>query len=243
MKEQTLKELRAQILEEAQRAYEGNVSTERGNGEVSPDVETVRKVVMDMSAHGYVHTQETLEAVERYLAFGRRVGVWLSGPNGVGKSRFFDVIEDSLKRLEIPRPDLFALHFSELAFWKLEDVRMWLDRVRDRDVLLDDVGIEPTGKDWGVKFEVLPIIIDNRMGCNCRTHFTSNLDRKAITERYKLGTFDRMRTLAKRIPIVATSKRRDGVRCDVSQLETWPPLPSAESAYRCPTQEELGACM
>lgn len=218
-------ELCAQILEEARRAYEKNLAIGRGNGEASPDLQTIRNVIVDMGSNGYCHTEATVKAVQRYMTFGERVGVWLSGPNGTGKSHFFEQIERSLNRLEIPHRKLFALRFYDLAFWKLDEIKVWLERVRNFDVLLDDVGIESISNDWGVKFEVLPIIVSDRMECESRTHITSNLDRKAIQERYKVGTFDRMRTLAERIPLVSASHRCDGVRCAISKLETWPAIP------------------
>ena len=143
---------------------------------------------------GYIHTAESLDALEKYM---QGYSLLLTGAVGTGKTFFFQ----SLGR------DIEIVSLATLAGWKLDDIQRLLDNNSDYEVVFDDIGAEPAISDFGVKQEILPLILERRQYCRKRTHFTTNLSAQAIEERYGVRSIDRIYGMTYPITFTGESKR------------------------------------
>ena len=151
-----------------------------------------------MAGRGFDHSAETLEVLEAYL---QGYGVLLSGGVGVGKSYFFECVE--------PEP-LPVLSFNSCALWKYDAISEWLADHRNCDIVLDDVGWDAErGNNYGTKFEVLQIVLDERLRQNGRTHITTNLTNDELIARYDAHLIDRIYQLCKCFALPSQESRRD----------------------------------
>jgi len=84
------------------------------------------------------------------------------------------------------------------------EVEEWILSLLDpeRLLILDDIGAEKlAGNDWAG--EVLARVIDERLRFQGSTVWTSNLDAKALVERYGPRTYSRLQALAPMVPLPA----------------------------------------
>lgn len=151
-----------------------------------------------MAGRGFDHSAKTLEVLEAYL---QGYGVLLSGGVGVGKSYFFECVE--------PEP-LPVLSFNSCSLWKFDAISEWLNENRNRDIVLDDIGWDAErGNNYGTKFEVLQIVLDERLRQNGRTHITTNLTNDELIARYDAHLIDRIYQLCKCFALPSQESRRD----------------------------------
>ena len=87
-------------------------------------------------------------------------------------------------------------------------VSAFLTANEGNELVLDDLGREPQFVEFGKRFEILPWIIEKRMGVTARTHFTTNFPKKYFDERYGYGLFDRMRSMAFHVRFEGESNRQ-----------------------------------
>lgn len=142
---------------------------------------------------GYVHSAESLVALEKYL---QGYSLLLTGGVGTGKTFFFQ----SLGK------DLHIISLVGLSGWKLEDIETLLLNNQERDVVFDDMGAEPPMSDYGVKQEIVPLILEKRYYLRRRTHFTTNLNAEQIQARYGVRVIDRIYGMT--FPITFTGESR-----------------------------------
>ncbi len=176
--------------------------------ETAVNPEAVRKRAADMAAQGYLPTRASLLALEKYL---QGYGLWLTGGVGTGKTAFFrHLAPPSIRLRSTGRPPSIAiLPLVRTVEMGVDDVRSWLDEHNLDEVVLDDVGAEPVFNHFGGKFEILPYILDKRLGSPCRTHATSNLSAKALADRYRdARVIDRFAEMFARIDFGGPSLRR-----------------------------------
>lgn len=156
--------------------------------------ETLIKWANFMAGKGYHHTEASLAALHAYL---QGYGVALTGDLGTGKTLFF-------RLLDIP-----ILSMIDFAGQKPEDIRATLTNYYDRPLVLDDVGKEPKGTNYGEGyFEPLAICLEDRLWRNQPTHITMNLTEKSFIARYgDLRLLDRIYELCKPFKYAGKSQR------------------------------------
>ena len=171
--------------------------------DVSPAV--LKDAVVRMGGAGYELNMDTVRAVRCWLAGG---GLWLSGDVGTGKTWFFDCLVRVAR--DMGRPPVVILGLGEVAHNSLDEIAAFLEGHGSADMVLDDVGREPVFNDYGRRFELLPWILECRRGAFGVTHFTTNMTRAAIAERYGYGCLDRMREMSRQFVLRGQSRRVDG---------------------------------
>lgn len=141
----------------------------------------------------YIHSAESLVALEKYM---QGYSLLITGSVGTGKTFFFK----SLGR------DITVISLVGLSGWKLEEVETMLNNTWEHEVMFDDLGAEPPISEYGVKQEILPLILEKRKYCKKRTHFTTNLNAEQIQARYGVRVIDRIYGMT--FPITFTGESR-----------------------------------
>ncbi len=152
---------------------------------------------------GYRHSPETLDALHAYLA---GYGLLLMGGVGTGKTEFFRAV--SAAGRTAGRAPVALWQMMDCAGRTVAAIREAFASLRDREVVLDDVGAEPKFSDYGSRWEILPWIIELRMASPERTHFTTNLTARELEARYGARTVDRMHEMAASVAFAGKSRRR-----------------------------------
>lgn len=143
---------------------------------------------------GYVHSRNSLAALEKYM---QGYSLLITGSVGTGKTFFFQ----SLGR------DITVISLVGLSGWKLEEVETMLNNNWEQEVMFDDVGAEPPISEYGVKQEIVPLILEKRQYCKKRTHFTTNLTAEQIQARYGVRVIDRFYGMCWPITFTGESRR------------------------------------
>lgn len=136
--------------------------------------------------HGYIHTRQSLEALHDYL---KGFGLFIYGDVGTGKTFFFESVGPHIKRFSM------LAHMS----WRLEEIADELEVLSTSEIVIDDIGNEPVYNNFGVRLDLFPWLLEQRLDCVQRTHFTSNLNVDGILGRYENDAriFDRIKAMAK----------------------------------------------
>ena len=156
-----------------------------------------------MTAHGYRHSEESLEALRLYLA---GYGLLLMGGVGTGKTYFFRTVGAVLRSTGIPRPAIFPM--LDTVGRKVEDVREYFNEMAGQELVLDDIGAEPTFNEYGNRWDILPWLLEMRMAASGRTHFTTNLSPAELEKRYGARTVDRLHEMAASVAYTGKTNRR-----------------------------------
>ena len=152
----------------------------------------VSEAAAKMAAAGYRMSAESVAALKAYL---EGYGLLLAGGVGTGKTMFFKVLDDAGLRNGMPPIERFSL--LEASAYKLDAIVGAFDNAHDREVVIDDIGAEPTYSNYGCKVDLLPWVIERRMRSQCRTHFTTNLSAPDIERRYGGRVVDRMHEICR----------------------------------------------
>ena len=157
----------------------------------------------ETTARGYRHSEATLGALRLYLA---GYGLLLMGGVGTGKTFFFRALGNVLAANGKARPTIYPM--MDTVGRKVEDVRaFFMDAARD-EVVLDDIGAEPTFNEYGNRWDILPWLLEMRMAASGRTHFTTNLSPAELEKRYGARTVDRLHEMAASVAYTGKSNRR-----------------------------------
>ena len=154
---------------------------------VVPESELLRHAKWMTEHRGYIHTKETLNAL---LDYKKGYGLFIRGPFGSGKSSFFTALGiEGLKR------------FSLLDETKDQIDKVW-EKIRSYDnyeLVIDDLGREQKMNNYHGFEEIVPWIVEHRMYCKKRTHFTTNMNSEDFLAKYDdaFATTDRIRELCK----------------------------------------------
>lgn len=174
--------------------------------EVKPTVSAavLETTAKGMMKFGYEFTEDTLKILGDYL---RGYNLWLCGCVGVGKTFFFDCL--SKVRQSRGMDGIVKLSMIETQGWTMDIARDWVHDMRDKDVLIDDLGTEPLMKSWGQEAELFPYLLENRMRLEeRRTHLTSNLGIVDVQNRYSKRVSDRFVQYFKMEEMKAKKSRR-----------------------------------
>lgn len=164
--------------------------------EITPEM--LERKARAMARRGYRHTERSLEALRLYLS---GYGLFLQGPVGTGKTLFFRLLKDfGGEDIEI-----FSMH--NILGRNESDIREMMDDLAFREIVLDDIGAEPTFNNYGVKFDILAYLIDRRMESAERTHFTTNLAKSEIASRYGGRVIDRLAEMCRSVKFEGRSLR------------------------------------
>ena len=156
----------------------------------------LRSAALRMAAKGYVHTPETIKALEAYL---NGYDILLTGSYGVGKTFFFDC-------LSTPEAPIVRLNMNEAHLWKFDDLAEFLRDNACCDIVVDDIRGD-AGKDYGKAYDPLIIILERRFDTLRRTHYTTNLTNEELISRLDNRDVDRLYT-AKPFVITRTESLR-----------------------------------
>lgn len=171
-------------------------SCEEREPDITPEIVALK--AEGMVRRGYRHSAQSIEALRLYLA---GYGLFLHGPVGTGKTMFFR----SLRNFCGDEIYIFSMH--RILGMSESDIRDMMDDIADREVVLDDIGAEPTFNNYGVKFDILAYLIDRRMESPERTHFTTNLKKTEIKARYGIRIIDRITEMCKSVEFTGASNR------------------------------------
>lgn len=157
-----------------------------------------------MMKFGYDFTPDSMSILADYL---KGYNLWLCGNVGVGKTFFFECMSAVRRARGYDR--IVKLSMIDTQGWDMEAARDWAEEYRDEDVLIDDVGTEPTMKSWGQEAELFPYLLEKRMQISGRrTHLTSNLGILDIKRRYGERVSDRFVEMFKMEMMKARKSRR-----------------------------------
>lgn len=157
----------------------------------------------EMATRGYRHSEETLEALRLYLA---GYGLLLMGGVGTGKTHFFQTVGAVLRAQGRYRPAIFRM--MDTVGRKVDDVREYFNEMSGSELVLDDIGAEPTFNEYGNRWDILPWLIEMRLAASGRTHFTTNLSPDELERRYGARTVDRLHEMAASVAFKGKSNRR-----------------------------------
>lgn len=185
----------------------------RENTEPEVRTSTLENLAKRMASSGYQFTEETLKILLQYL---KGYNLWICGNVGVGKTFFFDCLNNIRRSYDSDR--IVKLSMIETQGWTMEQAAEWAMDYADYDVLIDDVGAEPLLNHYGEKIEVFPYLLEKRMNrTRRRTHMTSNLGAKDILKRYDRRVADRIAQMFKCCEIKAKQSRRKNAPWVVSE--------------------------
>lgn len=154
----------------------------------------VTAVAARMAKAGYRFSAESAAALKAYL---EGYALLVVGGVGTGKTSFFALLGGIVR-----------VSLTELCARRPDDIEDAVRRLKDREVLIDDVGAEPEYSNYGCRMDILPWMMELRSGSEMRTHFTSNLDGKGIAKRYGTRVTDRMTERCKAFRFSGASMRR-----------------------------------
>ena len=170
------------------------VSTEEVNGQILHTIE----VLMEKGI--YEKNPKIFTGMVHYLAETklncRKKGLLLFGQTGTGKTFAAKIIAAFRDINFFTSDDLMRIYQSNKdSFWEIIDEK--------KDLIIDDLGAEPTMNDFGMRFELFAQAITARHRLyeyrGIRTIITTNLSGQAIKERYSERIYSRLRQMCETI--------------------------------------------
>lgn len=161
------------------------------------DKATLAAKAQAMMKRGYQHDEKTLEVLNAYM---QGYGILLSGGVGIGKTYFFETVN--------PNP-ITRLSFNVCGLWKFDTVSDFLDDTMGQEIVLDDIGWQGQGRNYGQSFETLQVVLDARLGSPCRTHVTTNCTNDELCERFDGHLVDRLYQMCKCFALPNRESRRE----------------------------------
>ena len=160
-----------------------------------PSGAMIREAIEAMAKKGYEQTPESMKALEEY--YRNDHALILIGPDGNGKTSFFECLPRSIIILKLQR----------LGIRSPREIESLLESLKDDEVLLDDVAAEKQGNDYGTKFDAFPLALEIRMESRQRTHFTTNVETEGLLQRYGARVVDRIHGMAVAVRFKGKSRR------------------------------------
>ena len=155
--------------------------------------EQVARLIGRIAEQGYEPRPEIVPILRDWIA---GYGILLSGPAGVGKTFLMRCLGVHLDFA----PDITNYGLSNLdVFHETRD---------GEEICIDDLGAENMVSEWGIKGEVMKLVIGRRAEQNIRTHITTNLTSAEISVRYGDRILSRIIGMCKVHRMTGRSKRQ-----------------------------------
>lgn len=167
------------------------------------DPEKVAQIIQQMHP-SWKYGETELKAID--AMFNSHKWVLLMGNKGTGKTTLLRLVSDAFRLIEQRKCELISTAKFNLEFGKSgEDVILQ----REHGLLmLDDLGIEnPVQTRYGTQTDPISILLFLRYESRARTFCSTNLDLKALSERYGQRLTDRFREMFAVIAFEGESKR------------------------------------
>jgi len=159
-----------------------------------------KKLIPEYKVSGSI--ESGIKKFARYLISGREGGVRVSGGVGSGKTTFMkiwsEVLRGTDKYFKIVRCQDIVLEYKEYGDEVIEKYARGITGVGEVRYMFDDFGDEDIISDYGVKVNVMRLIIDKKYwylknGVSKKyPHFTSNISDKEICDKYGERISDRI---------------------------------------------------
>ena len=154
---------------------------------------------VDLSVETYTHLPEYDHVID-WMTDSKGKGLLLTGDCGRGKSIILTGVIPAL---------MFQLFKKVLNNYRACEIVEKCDLIsRQWAISIDDVGIEPTIKDYGENIEGFNSIVDAAEARIAPLFISTNLTSSEILERYGERTFDRLFRLCKVIKFNGESFRK-----------------------------------
>ena len=165
--------------------------------------------------NGYVYDLENKDTIDKAIEIFEKneLGIMIVGNSGSGKTLFFDMIQ---KILHPTDPRLFQKINTLDVVLKFNSkevghgvFRLW----NEKNVFFDDLGTEDKGYLFGEKVEVFEKFIQFRYDLfhsrKIKTHYTTNLSKDQLNERYGIRCMSRLNEMCERIVLGGKSDYTD----------------------------------
>jgi len=151
-------------------------------------------------------------ALIKYLSEARagyRVkGLFLTGQIGTGKSFASKIISTCEGYSYYETVDLATMYKKNLKEFNV------ISGNYSQNIIIDDLGAEPTVNSYGIKEETLAVMIDGRFRtfnrAGCKTIITTNLTKDQVIERYGARIYSRIRDMCECVVTNGTDLRLNG---------------------------------
>lgn len=145
--------------------------------------------------------QKGYDDVVDWLSDNKGKGLALLGGCGVGKTMMLKYV---LPYVISTQTDYKVAQFDATKFRSITDIDNLL---KNKNIAIDDVGVEEVVSDYGNKVNPFSVIMDEVEKYNKMILFTSNLLPKELKERYKTRTYDRLKATVTIATILGSSNR------------------------------------
>lgn len=137
------------------------------------------------------------------------VAMWLSNTEGEGLLLVGDVGRGKSILLKDVIPYLFKKFDNRVikAYLATELAENYIALMKERILLIDDIGVERKANDWGEKWVPFMFLMDNAEIKSNLVFITTNLSSNQLSERYGTRILDRMLKLCKVIKFEGESLR------------------------------------
>jgi len=192
-------------------------------GEVDPD----RLAELERFYSGRIHhygydsqfnavAKRLAEYCARYYDGAARRGLLLQGGVGTGKTFAMQLLARLHAVPMVSAVDLIDRYRDNRDAYASTIMPDFLDagplRAAYADLIVDDLGAEPTLNDFGTKFELLGRLIESRYNLfkskGWKLHVTTNLDADEIAKRYGERVSSRLEEMCTRVAVTGPDRRR-----------------------------------
>jgi len=200
----------------------------RATGEEKPDAKQVDRETIERltefyagryRAYGFDDRDGELFATMTsfcayYFGHLARRGLMLVGSTGNGKTKAFNILA---KLFDIKGHTAIDLVKTYRASTETYDEHVgpqpFYEHQRPQDIIIDDIGAEPTVNDYGNRFELMGNLITERYTMfresGAKTFIATNLDEQEFVGRYGLRIWSRLREMCTWVAVSSADRRSE----------------------------------
>ena len=147
-----------------------------------------------------------------YFGHLTRRGLMLAGQTGNGKTKSLQILAKLFDIKIHTALDLVKTYRkSDEMYDEMIGPQLYFDHQRPQDLIIDDIGAEPTVNDYGNKFELMGNLLAERYASfresGAKTFIATNLDEDMFIQRYDLRIWSRMREMCTMVPVTGADRR------------------------------------